>query len=1296
MSLTIVPSSYTANPVVLNQATTSNVTYTVTDAGASGVTYSLSGQDAGKFTVTYATRENDSTQQATLVLNSSANINTQILYKINLVATDVATPTTTATRAIGVFVSSSTTDAAATVLTAITTANDLTSPIPELNTTDKARYPIIQTNENDELLMSASFQNDVSGDMTGGNFNIDVERISGVNYITLVRKTNADGGHAVSETAHVKLTYNGNNHGNMNDTTPPTQLAVPNYESATMILTVTYTPVQIDFYEAAYGDGDGAIERESGDNIAAAGDVVKWYNGSTPDSDGGHVGGTVTTDASTDTKSFPVFLNQLCTWSFTGVDAANFGVYEEANHTTLISSGANAANKVVTGYVKFHPLTATNYAAKKEYNAILTVTDGGGNTSADTTASRTLPIKVVVSTDTTAPVINDISFNGVAYETINDSADAFDFDEVSSPTTVAEFKLDPTKHGANDPIADAQYYLVATGAVAGGTATSLIVQSVDGGNSATFRIVATDDGSDRIGTLTVDAISFDNNYDDTDNNVYKLAVFANDSGNGGTNSSAPIELTITVRNTAGMKYTGQDGSQTIAAVIANGVVTNNGTTNASIIEFNFVANIPTTLPAVGPINDAATLGIILTDAAADDKTALVSNVVVTDIDHPLASMNSAVQVKNIAFTVEGMTSIETYTLTMPPLTPAASHQNVAGQTNPNGNVQGKVALPATGDMVDGTTKFVFTYNKDSDKILFHGPESVSWARGHPYTEIFYADGEPMDPAATANFGAKHNGEGGNKMSYYNAVDPTAPAGTNGYFTWTVTNAAGGQTSRTRLVTIKNDADYHGKTPRSQPILVKDETLNLEFAGSNLTAASPGSLVYDDLKAVGSPDNNAAGDPLSVTRNIELTASQRGTLWAYVTPGQPTNATFFEEYRIANEDVYAFNFAANNNTWSEKSAEWAAGTVGATIADPDADASNTSQSGKSSTGRTDWDNTPGYLGDIRGKRTVTMIEAAGHIITVDLAGLNIDSTISQAFTLQATTPFSAAVADFDDHATCNLKMNKSSFNNIFYFKPETPGITTSGGTSVWTNLISGPSLRSESIELLQNGNNWPVMKSGNAAGTMVGDDIELHGITASSYKNTSKFEDNIPASGDAIQDIVVENWTYDIFGVREMADIFSTTPAMKTEINSYLTSPGPGGVTINGNDTFEGSIRTKLEVLNHAADISTRTTGENDSQEIVNSRPAQFLLYALREKIQGTPAAHYRLTTSTGGMFNGSNKITAAGDTQDFYPFIWQAGDKITIGTNLKHDDVNAGTLFDGGAANKSLGDLPFKFIITLV
>ena len=178
MSLTIVPSDASVNPVILNGATTLNITYTVTNSGADGVTYSLTGQDADKFMVTYAIKQNDATQLATLVLNNATDINSQILYKFNLVATDVADTSITSTRAIGAFVSSSSSDVSGKVLVAITAANDLTSPIPELDTTTKAIYPIIQTNENDELQIVASFQNDGNGAMTGGNFNIDVERIS--------------------------------------------------------------------------------------------------------------------------------------------------------------------------------------------------------------------------------------------------------------------------------------------------------------------------------------------------------------------------------------------------------------------------------------------------------------------------------------------------------------------------------------------------------------------------------------------------------------------------------------------------------------------------------------------------------------------------------------------------------------------------------------------------------------------------------------------------------------------------------------------------------------------------------------------------------------------------------------------------------------------------------------------------------------------------------------------------------------------------------------------------------------
>ena len=349
-------------------------------------------------------------------------------------------------------------------------------------------------------------------------------------------------------------------------------------------------------------------------------------------------------------------------------------------------------------------------------------------------------------------------------------------------------------------------------------------------------------------------------------------------------------------------------------------------------------------------------------------------------------------------------------------------------------------------------------------------------------------------------------------------------------------------------------------------------------------------------------------------------------------------------------------------------------------------------------RTNWDST--YLGDITGKRIITMLENANHVISVDLAGLNLDQSVQQAFTLKAAEDFSATVDDFDNHAQCNIKMSKADFNNIFFYKPEggvgddtngVGGITTSGG--VWDQLLTSASLRSETICLLQKDVNWPVMKSGNAAGDSVGVSTELYQITVQTgYKETSLFEAGVPENGNAIEDIVVENWTYDLFGVKNMADIFESTPAMKKEINDYLTSPGSG---TSNTVTFEGAIRTSLQALNGGVLEANRSTGENDGQSVVNARPAQFLLYALRDKISGIETAQYRLTTSVGGIFHPNNKIASGGTDNGYYPFIWQTGDKITVGTNFKHADVEAGNLFGPANTSKSLGDLPFKFVITL-
>ena len=1464
-NLTIVPSQTATHPVIKNSETTSSVTYTITEGtpSANGVTYNLTGDDADKFVVTYAASSIDATQKATITLISAANILTQILYKINLVATSVDNPSDTKSLVIGIFVSSTSTGAPNASLTTVTNA---TSSILELSTASKARYPLAHTNENDLANMGVAFTNSTGAGLSAALVREDNGNGVDTNYITLVRTTGADGGDAAQVTPEVILTYTGANSGNTlsggnND---------PSYP-VTMTLTVNYDPVKIRFFKELTLEN----ELDSGSTTSSATattDVFNYYNGRNSTHTAASLP-TVIQDAlaTTTTHDIPVYLDQKCTWSQNGADVLDFKIYPADGNGAIDTTALIGTTAAKTAWIRLERAAVTNYARQKSYTTTLTVTDAGGSSAGDNTQTRTLNITMAVSHDTVIPVINDISFNGSSYAgSISGSAVAFDVDEVAAETEVAKFKMDHTLHGVNDLVAGVDFYLE-QGANTCDTFTnntgSMTVGSVSGGSTATFSVTSATETIDgnvtKTASIKVSNITFKDNYTVANDNKYVFTILAKDAVDTTiTNSddvrlsSAAITATVTVKNTTGMSYTGQSGTQSTAAnttdVVSNGVVTNSGTTNASTVEFAFFANIPASAaaPADGTTSlaaDKTTMGILLTDANSASQIALVSDVVVSTVTHPNAAMATGVlnsnTVKKFAFSVTGMTNAAAYTLTMPQLTPAESHQNVSGQTTVLGQASSGGALPAAGAMIDTKATFVFTYNSTSQHIHFHGPDDVTWARGHPYTETFYKAGETTSPTAVTGvgsvaniLGARYTAVEGNKMSYYNAVDPTAAKGTTGYFTWTVTNAAGGQSSRTRTVTIQEETDQ-GYTytanlaPRSIPTLLTTPTYNITFAGTGGTAAAPVALNYntdntqqtlgvDDfqsgIKTSTSPLTNAAGTALAVAYTQQLSVSNLGTLWAYLTPGSPGNATFNEVYRVTNEDIYAYNFGDNTTDVTAKTFTFGAESVspfnvkGATIAQGIAGTAttNVSKTGTSQTGIVSVDNWTnillnptdlitagtytgvattggtgtgatfdvtvaggtitaivaaaagtGYAADdvltiahgvigvstsaanatitnnldtgtkfnwdntLRGKRVITIVEAIGHVINIELGGLNIDQAIVTGFSLQAAATWSSDIEIFEQHATCKLKMSKNDFNNIFFYKPESPGITTPG-VGGWANLLTSQSLRSENIEMLQVHTAWPTMKGGNATGTAAGTSHNLHQLDTITFQDKDPFEVGVPDSSVAIKDIVVENWTYDLFGVKNMADIFSSTPSMKTEIENYLTAPSDfnaplerpqvnaATATTPPTSTFEGAIRLKLKDLSSAETVATRTTNWgldpngngtteyihiDDTTTIINSRPAQFLLYALHDKIKGaeTASAHYRLTTNVGGMFHADNKVTAAGATKDFFPFIWQAGDMITIGTQFAHADVTGGDLFNNGGT-KTLGNLPFKFVIELV
>ena len=113
----------------------------------------------------------------------------------------------------------------------------------------------------------------------------------------------------------------------------------------------------------------------------------------------------------------------------------------------------------------------------------------------------------------------------------------------------------------------------------------------------------------------------------------------------------------------------------------------------------------------------------------------------------------------------------------------------------------------------------------------------------------------------------------------------------------------------------------------------------------------------------------------------------------------------------------------------------------------------------------------------------------------------------------------------------------------------------------------------------------------------------------------------------------------------------------------------------------------------------RCSKDNASVDQIKANIGKYLLYRLHEDISATSAAHYRLTSAEGGMFHSSNMVPlddASTSLRGYYPFLFHAGDKLTVGFTLKHAAVDISAIFTGASGSRTLGDLPFKVVITMV
>ena len=1240
MSATITPSSANAHAIILNTKTTSNITYT-TDTDKE-VTYSLTGTDSDKFSIQSSSYTNDNSQLATIVLDTAANIDAQLKYDINLVATTVSGNNTTA-RAITIYVSSSSTDVAETTLPGLTSS---ASTIDELSVSSKATFTLTLPLSTDYGDIIPTFK---AGSGTGYSIarngrSIEINRTS-------VGIDMGDLSNTLSDDQIIILTYTDSDHNNGS-------AASKTYTSADITVTITYTPQDIKFLQNTtdYSSSTGGQTQIT----ALTTDANGFYSGLNGSGLAALRRADAQTDASAQAVAIPVFLNQKCTWAIgatTGQtdDSAKFSLFSDS----ALSSALGAADGAHTAYIKFTPGASLLYATDKDYYFDVTLTDAGTNTGSDATKTLTTTMLLSVTSDATAPIIKLVTVNNGTEQTNGSghtSATSPFTEDTANTTSVATFGLDTSIHGSNDPTNGVNYYLVAYDAAASGNVTSLGVQAIgDSTNTATFEITSSggdETNAQRTGTIkfNANAPAFNQNYTAVDENQFKIGVFAQDTAG---NTSAVLVLTVDIKNKTALTL--QNPNDAGTNLISNGVVSAGGSTNASTISFAAITSVPE-LAAEAWLS-AAKNGFTLTNTTdSADETSNIGTVTLSDVSHPT---NSNMTVKKIVFDITSLTDGKSYTLTAPTVPPAATHQNDDDSLS-GGNLQGTAAKT-----------FSFTFTTNVAGLALNGPGSITWPRGMLYTEKHFASGTSVSSATNKELGAAPD-NAGDTMAFYNAVDPTAAVGSIGYFTWTVSDSAGNKTSKTRSVTIGGTGTSYGgagsgehalTSYRLPAVLTQTTTGTITFGGSGSTATEPANKTFTELKAAASVSStvNSAGDALTVSKiSTAFSANDLNTLWTYVAPGNVGNATLVQTYEVSNEDVYSYNFSSNSDE-ANLSGSVAEGAL--------------SGSGRSDNKRTNWDKANadgGYLGigNMQGTVTYTMVEPAGHQIDVSFSALSLSEQITTSFTLTEAATLDLTETTFDTFGTIHVTIPKNELNNVFYFKPEGNGIEN------FDLLPTFNSLRSETITIKNNETGWPQIKHNGAT--------DLYDIDVQDYKSKAAFESSIPESGDKIKDIIVENWVYDIFSLPQMKSVFSSISAMETEIQNFLTSPAAGTVNTT---TLDGRVRTQIASADASQPSGSNITDVKDSIGL-------YLLYKLHETISGNSDAHYRLTNKQGGMFHSTNKVSG-GDFDGYFPFLFQAGDKLTLGITFTHGTVNTGDLFQGGSGVKTLGDLPFKIIITL-
>ena len=294
-------------------------------------------------------------------------------------------------------------------------------------------------------------------------------------------------------------------------------------------------------------------------------------------------------------------------------------------------------------------------------------------------------------------------------------------------------------------------------------------------------------------------------------------------------------------------------------------------------------------------------------------------------------------------------------------------------------------------------------------------------------------------------------------------------------------------------------------------------------------------------------------------------------------------------------------------------------------------------------------------------------------TFTLSGLNSDFTTSgfQLNDIQSA----AETIDFD--FTVPVNMDKTHFNNVFYLSPEAPGLAN------LSNLAN--------IDVFGNEEVLYLTKKDNFANAITG-------LTTAPATRKDTAADNVTldANDQYIDETSIKVWSKNIFaGQQDLDDIWTTASRdnVISEMNNFMSR-------VDGLD--DTSVVSLLKELK--GKIETADGFDNENKTTANL--TRQLVLQLHEQIYDAnldadadpdtagPYA-YRLTNAAGGIFRDgqAESIAVDGVNHDFYPFEFEAGDKMEFGLKFTHPaSAYSSAAFEGA---HTLPEIKLKVIVTM-